>query len=372
MEIKRDFIFLGNLDRNDPLVRFNFDTLSSQLRAHEIKTSFTKPDQFLLNELDQNRHTIINFFYKDQDAIKLIKQLVLSDRRKHLHIVCFCSDVEEYSSYYEAYRLADIFICPSLMHQHVLKYVYDIPIHVLREAIDPALAGRQKTKSISNPPNVAWFGFAESYKRSMVILEGVIMEAVKKKWINSFTVISSESLRSALPADFLFVNYDTNKLSNILSSYDYAIFSHVPLDLHINSYIKSPNKAISAIFSGLIPICSDTPNYRAYMSNAGLQEHIFSSPGELLRILSSLSEEIESALFINRLNHAYKYTVNCYSAESQCLEYLNIISNYRDNKEYFSNKRQKINFYVNPKTEIKFRFYWRQQLSKLRNYFFKK
>ncbi len=372
MEIKRDFIFLGNLDRNDPLVRFNFDTLSSQLCVHGIKTKFVKPDQFLLNELDKNRRTVINFFYKDQDAIKMIKQLALSDRREYLCIACFCSDIEEYSSYYEAYKLADIFICPSLIHQHVLRYVYDIPIHVLREAIDPALAGLQKTKSISNPPSVAWFGFAESYKRSMAILEGVIMEAVEKKWINSFTVISSESLRNALPADFLFVNYDTSKLSNILSSYDYVVLSHVPLDLHINSYIKSPNKAISAIFSGLIPICSDTPNYRAYMSNAGLQEYIFSSPGKLHRILSNLSEEIESARFINRLNNAFKYTVNYYSAKSQCLEYLNIISNYYDNKEPFSNKRQKINFYVNSETEIKFRFYWRQQLAKLKNYFFKK
>ena len=70
----------------------------------------------------------------------------------------------------------------------------------------------------------------------------------------------------------------------------------MPLDLAINSWIKSSNKAISGLMAGLIPIASDTPNYRIEMEAAGLEHLLFDSPAQLDRILAGLDPTADSVL----------------------------------------------------------------------------
>ena len=64
----------------------------------------------------------------------------------------------------------------------------------------------------------------------------------------------------------------------------------------MNSYIKSPNKAITAILAGLIPICSDTPAYHGVLSRFGLDRLLFSSPLQLGSILKALDPVADSKL----------------------------------------------------------------------------
>jgi hypothetical protein len=75
-----------------------------------------------------------------------------------------------------------------------------------------------------------------------------------------------------------------------------VILSHLPLDLKVNSLIKSPNKAITSLFSGVIPLASRTPSYEALFTQLGLGHLLFSSPRELANMLSKLDPLAESQI----------------------------------------------------------------------------
>ena len=69
---------------------------------------------------------------------------------------------------------------------------------------------------------------------------------------------------------------------------NYAILSQFSSDLELNSYIKSPNKAVTTLVAGLIPIVSHTPNYRMLFKAHGLDRFIYASSVELDAILRRL------------------------------------------------------------------------------------
>lgn len=366
MHQDREIIFLSERDHGDPLCRFYFDSLASQLSIGCKTFRWISPKDDLNVLLDSSAEYIVNFFYKDIDAINAIKRL----NDKQITSISFCSDVENYAEYQLAYEVADIFVCPSLMHQNILRYVYDLPIYVLREAIDPILKQVSDRKFTAASTNLVWFGFSESYLRSMVSLEPIVIEALKSKWINSFAVISSQSIRESLPAEFHFIEYGAEKFEDQIQAFDFAILSHVPLDLHLNTLIKSPNKAISAIVSGLIPICSDTPNYRLFMDELQLGSYLFPSQGDLKRILKDLSNHLAREDVGSKWRHANEIVHSLYSAESQCDEYFKILEKLPIQSDGLAVRRSAgVRLYNAPNTEIKLRFYWRQQLKKLRHKF---
>lgn len=365
MKSNQEIIFLSDRDHGDPLCRFYFDSLASQLSIRSKAFRWISPKDDL-NVLDSNAKYVINFFYKDIDAINAIKHL----NGRQITSISFCSDVESYAEYQLAYEVADIFVCPSLMHQNILQYVYDLPIYVLREAIDPILKQVSDKKLTAASTNLAWFGFSESYQRSMVSLEPIIIEALQSKWINSFTVISSQSIRESLPMEFNFIEYRVEKFEDQIQAFDFAILSHVPLDMHLNTLIKSPNKAISAIMSGLIPICSDTPNYRLLMDSLQLGAYLFHSQGDLEGILKSLSGRLTREDVSSEWRHANEIIHSLYSAESQHDEYFKILEQIPAQKNEFKTRNSRgVILYAPPGADIKLRFYLRQQLRKLQRKF---
>lgn len=363
MDIKADIIFLGKRDHDDPLYRFYFDTLRAQLIYRGFSVKLVSPDEDLSSHLSSNRPTIINFFYKDRDASQSIKRVA----EKNFLSLSFCSDIDSYADYADAYQVADIFVCPSEMHQQVLRSVFDLPIYCLREAIDPILEKMHPVNWNKKTVDLVWFGFSESYQKSMVALEAVIISALQNGSINSFSVISGESLEEQLPSEFTFIRYETNTFAESLGSFAFTILSHIPLDLHLNTFIKSPNKACSSIMSGMIPICSNTPNYQSLLKKSGLENYLFDSPEGLLNILSKLRDLSASADLQSQLNLASQYVSSHFSAQAQCDQYLEIIDSF-DGSNVLDGSSQKraLKFYNPPIAPIKLRFYWRQQFAKLR------
>jgi hypothetical protein len=360
----REIIFLGNRDHRDPLFRFYFDALAVQLAYRGVVVKSILPSEDLIALLDPNKKAVINFFYKDTDSITVIKQL----NRKEITSVCFCSDIENYSNYQDAYEVADVFVCPSIMHQNILQYVYGLPIYVLREAIDPILQNIATKKLSHEVINVGWFGFSESYQRSMVSLEPVIIEALQNNWINSFTVISSDSIKELLPREFNFVEFEVDKFESQIQSFEFAILSHAPLDLHLNTLIKSPNKACSAIVSGIVPICSDTPSYRLLMDEVQLGSYVFNSPCALLKIFKELPGHIARGDLSSKWRHANELVHRMYSADSQCEEYLKILDQLSNQNKSVGIKKS-VKLYTPAVADIKLRFYFRQQIEKLKRKF---
>ena len=74
MHQNREIIFLGERDNRDPLCRFYFDTLASQLSIRGEKFGWMSPKGDLNALLDLNKQYVVNFFIKI-----LIRLMQLSD-----------------------------------------------------------------------------------------------------------------------------------------------------------------------------------------------------------------------------------------------------------------------------------------------------
>jgi hypothetical protein len=207
----------------------------------------------------------------------------------------------------------------------------------------------------------------------MVALEPAIISALQDGSINSFSVISGDLLEERLPSEFTFIRYETNTFAEKLRSFTFTILSHIPLDLHLNTFIKSPNKACSSIMGGMIPICSNTPNYHALLKDLGLDNYLFDSPEGLLNILRKLRGLSNSADLQAQWSYASQYISAHFSAQAQCDEYLEMIDSFGgSNLTLGRTQKRVLKFYSPSVAPIKLRFYWRQQIAKVRQFFGKK
>ncbi len=353
-------VFLGQWNSKDPLFRIYFQTLSSSLKRHQVNVLVQGQDFDKLSDL-KNNHLIINFFYKDRAAVLELGLIQLSESM----VVCFGSDIFSFTDYANACRVADVFVCPSKIHQLILKTTVNKPVFTLIEAIDPLIQG------VALVPNFAarrlvWFGFPESYSKSMLTIAPVIQRALRHGWIDSFTVISLATLKPSLPNEFEFIDYDENTISKKLSEFDYSLLSHFPLDGHINTYIKSSNKAIYSVMSGLLPICSSTPNYQDFMSEMGLEKFSFQSPDELSSLLRNLITIDRSAL-MSGWEIAHEKVAKNYSPQAQLESYTGILDSCFKERESGQESKDLIpvaTFFA-PEPVIKFRFYWRQKKKRI-------
>jgi len=366
MSKQAKIIFLGKRHWDDPLFRMYFETLAGALKKKNYPISFAGTAAELTELLDSENtdgYFVINFFYKDQDAIDAIERLTSPAVRT----ICFTSDIESYDAYRRAYSVSDVFVCPSAMHKQILSYVFDLPVYSLVEAVDPILNDTKINQPLFKGAKLVWFGFPESYLRSMPSLETIISEALSSGHIDSFTVISLETLKKQLPHNFLFLPYATEKLLDQLMQHDYSILSHIPLDLHLNTLTKSANKALSSIAAGLIPICSNTTNYTSMLSAVRLEDYLFNGPQELMEILRALKNRDASELQV-RWHEASEIASSLFSADRQSSEYIEIMSKLdQKNNPNIKTKKQEIKLFIAGKEDIKFRFYWRQQMRKLKD-----
>ncbi len=353
-------IFLGQWNSQDPLFRIYFQTLSFSLKQHRVNVLIQGQDFDKLSEL-KNNNLIINFFYKDKAAVLELGLIQLSQAI----VVCFGSDIFSFTDYANACSVTDVFVCPSKIHQLILKTTVNKPVLRLIEAVDPLIQELALEPNFSTR-KLVWFGFPESYSKSMLTIVPVIQSALRCGWIDSFTVISLPALKAYLPNEFEFIEYDENTISKKLLEFDYSLLSHFPLDEHINTYIKSSNKAVYSVMSGLFPICSSTPNYQDFMSEMGLERFSFQSPNELAEILTRL-KKIDRNELISNWRIAHEKTTKNYSAEAQFESYNGIINSYVDERKLSQESKDLIPVvtFSNPEPIIKFRFYWRQKKKRI-------
>lgn len=356
-------VFLGKWDVKDPLYRIYFYTLSSALKQSGVDVLIQGQDFEHISDLGHHHNLIINFFYKDCDSVEAVETI----QQNTSVVVCFGSDIFNFSEYANACRVADVFVCPSNIHKLILKTTLNKPIEVLAEAVDPFITKFTVTPSFESR-RLVWFGFPENYHKSMLTIAPVIQVAIKSRWIDSFTVISLPSLKEHLSNDFSFIPYDEKTIAITLRDYDYSLLSHFPLDGDINTYIKSPNKAIYSIMSGLIPICSSTPNYQENLSKMNLDKFLFGSPGELMDLLFELQNHNANYLK-NIWMNAYQYSNTNFSEVEQLKQYCEILEGFQ--KQENSNRNAHsfpVQIFSKPEEVIKFRFYWRQKKKRIINY----
>jgi hypothetical protein len=296
----KSFIIVRSRKDNDVLVRLQSDPILLGLYEFPgLKATLHIPDPKTILKTDQA--TCLIFHYHDADAVQAIRSMKRSSHE--LLVICLGSDIYRYSRYTELHDLVNLYIMPTEIHRKILSHGVYKPVYMLTEAIDPiALKIADEHRGIfpqKTSTRALWFGYSESFHKSMSSLVPIIMQNVNHKTLKDFFIIVDEQnflSEHGTSVKFPTINYDNATFRIHAEKFDYAILSHFSLDLKLNSHIKSPNKAITALIAGLIPIASDTPNYRELFVQHGLEKFLFSSPQDLDTILNNLDPERDSKI----------------------------------------------------------------------------
>ena len=230
----------------------------------------------------------ILFHYNDTKAIATVRDIAKKSKRSV--IVCLGSDIYNFDEYLQLHDIVDMYIMPTEIHRSILSSQVYRPVYVLQEAIDSiAIDPNMATSSFpkKSSKKAFWFGYPESFYKGMASILPIIAKNLKSRRLSSFEIVTNERLFDN-KHKILTHNFDAATFIDITKNYDYCILSHFASDLSLNSFIKSPNKLVTALMVGTIPIASNTPNYQAVLGEFGLQRFLFSSPFDLNRIFRNL------------------------------------------------------------------------------------
>lgn len=202
-------------------------------------------------------------------------------------------------------ELADLILTPTELHKQFIQALVDTPVEVMIDAIDYNLEECLPLREPSNVPKICWFGYPESYWKSMHLYHETLKEYVDKGLID-FQLISSTSLDVGFPV----IPFNNSTFVETLREFDGCVLSHTPLDYNINTFVKSPNKLVLAITLGVPCITSNTPSYSKILSDTGLPQFKFSEGPSFRKALDNLLS------FENRKNYlacSQQYVLNNYT-----------------------------------------------------------
>jgi hypothetical protein len=284
--------FVRSKGEEEAVVRVCSLPLCNGLRQLGIESCTIHPKQGLpqLHASD-----CIAFHYNDREAVAAIRNALSANPT----VICLGSDIYTTSWYVDLHDIVSYYLVPTDMHRLVLSGILYKPVYTLPESIDQLVAGSHEKIDLSisfqkkSSRRVCWFGYVESFDKGMTSLVPVIKNALSTDQISCFTLIL-DTMNFYNRWDFGTIEFDLATFPSVMKDFDYVILSHFPLDLKVNSLIKSPNKAITSLFSGVIPLASRTPSYEALFTQLGLGHLLFSSPRELANMLSRLDPLAES------------------------------------------------------------------------------
>ncbi len=244
-------------------------------------------------------HCCLIFHYDDEPAIQTIRAFLRQATPRPTRIICLGSDIYAFADYTRLHDFVDLFMVPTELHRQLLQSQVSKPVYVLPEGVDPITISPDLTEAKAGKTgrHVVWFGYPDSFYKSMACLLPTINQAAANRLIDQFAlIVDKQQFNQKYPNHFGFplIPYANATFWQETQAFDYAILSHFSLDLAMNTYVKSPNKLVTALACGLIPIVSDTPNYRNLLEDHGLERFLFASPKQLQQILQNLDPVADS------------------------------------------------------------------------------
>jgi hypothetical protein len=285
------FVVIRSVPDDDAPVRLQSDAILRGLRdRHGFSSSLISPDSRAPVPADS--YILIHF--NDEPACAHARWL--AETRTDLTIACLGSDIYDFNRYVRLHDFVDLYIMPTDLHRRILAAQLYKPVFAVPECIDPITGWSSSLRfefPIKSSRRLLWFGYSESFLKSMLSLLPILQDNLSKGKVSSISLLSDNGLCS-YDIGIPIISYSNSTFRSAATGFDYCILSHFPLDLSLNSYIKSPNKLVTALMAGLIPIASDTPNYRVLLEEFGLSRFLFDSPAALNQILENLNPENDS------------------------------------------------------------------------------
>lgn len=271
-----NFLFLSSLDDWDALTRVQAQPLVLGLRelGHDVQQVKTGAE---IKQFAIRPHDYVVLHYKDRWALELAIQV---KRRFQSKVLCLCSDVDYIDIYKRIEPVVDIYFAPTDLHRAVIDSVVGKPVLEFTEGIDPiaypppgyALSAQA---SHTKKDRVLWFGYPESFEKSFKYLRPHLDDGIRQRLVlltkAGIELMPGVTHRAFDPSTFYAETADCG----------ISILSHFSYNNLLNTYIKTPNKLITSLVRGMVPIFSDTPSYRKIAEEYEINFGIFKKPIDL-------------------------------------------------------------------------------------------
>ena len=276
-------MLIGTISNNDPneaTYRITIQALTKSLK----ELGHTVCD---ISELTSYPEVLFGIRHINPETPEL-KSFILECKQQGTKICCYINDVYRADdSRLKAWaNISDIIFTPTKYHKLFIESICDNRVEVLPDSIDYQISTPyDKTHVNKDQLKVCWFGYAESYNKSMGIYHPIIEDLINQNKIE-YTIISQNI---KLPPHINFTEFNPKSFCEDLKQFDLCVLSHAPLDYSINTFVKSPNKLSLAISLGVPCITSKTPSYRDLLSECSLEQYCFSSPDEFKTLINKMA-----------------------------------------------------------------------------------
>jgi hypothetical protein len=284
-----DFLLLRSYGSDNVLARIQSDPLIEGLAIHG-KTTATAIYCASTDTIVVSKPKWIIVHFDDTESILRARDI---KKITNCKIACLGSDIYKLDRYVGISEVVDIFLMPTELHRAVLQSAVWIDVFVLPEAVDPiAYPASGQQIAVQKNDQLCWFGYPESFEKSMrYMLNKALTSGNKSK--QNLTLITAANVN--LIDGVKHLPFDEKTFYQSTSNFSYALLSHFAFDCHLNSYIKSPNKLVTSLVRGMIPLTSNTPSYREIMRQYNLEEFMYGSGPELAALLGRIDQQRDAS-----------------------------------------------------------------------------
>lgn len=258
--------------------RLQSNPLLEGLAAHGVRTSLITPGA----AVDNAPPSHLVFHYYDRAAAVTAFRV---RQRFDVRLVCLCCDVYDLETLRAIAEGVDLLLAPTALHRDLVQSAVLKPVRVLPEAVDPlALPGEGPAIPAAADGRVCWFGYPESFAKSMRYLMAHL-RAQPGFEADRFDIITEEG--QDLSPGLRHRPFQAETFYAVTADYSHALLSHFAHDLHVNTFIKSPNKLVTSLVRGLVPVISATPSYLQMARKYGFEGLLFGSAGRAAQLLKT-------------------------------------------------------------------------------------
>jgi len=276
-----NFLLLRSRGRDDALARIQSDPLFDGLAM--LDSLATRCIYAAGEYINIPKPKFLVVHCNDDESILRAQEIKKATACK---IICLGADIYSLERYVTLSEIVDIFLVPTELHQEILKPAVWVDVFVLPESIDTiSMPANGITLPVQENEFVCWFGYPESFQKSLVCILDIALEKshFPKK---NLTLITTPGVQ--LTNDLPHLEFSEDSFYEKTSRYCYSLLSHFAYDCHVNTYIKSPNKLITSLVRGMIPLVSNTRNYRKLVDEYNLQPFLYSNGPDLVNLLKNL------------------------------------------------------------------------------------
>ena len=276
------FLLLRAFGRENALARLQSDPLFEGLaklghKAAKLVYSLDAPP----TQFPRASHICVH--YNDVHSVLLAKEL---KKLTGCKVICLGSDLYDLDGYVTLSEIADIFLMPTQLHKEILSAAVWTRVEVLSEGIDSiSLPYDGKKLPVAENNSLCWFGYPESFEKSFKYILG---PALEKSHFPKERMALITAQGAQLMDGVAHLNFNEESFYAQSAHFGYSLLSHFAFDYHINTYIKSPNKLLTSLVRGMVPLVSNTPNYRQFIEEYGLQNFAYATGAELAELLQNL------------------------------------------------------------------------------------